>query len=251
MTRSRQLRHDGRPARGALKRPRQFYLLTCGTVSALAIYGAVWTLAAEHWSAPSISQIVAAAAVVLATGWFALLIAQTVLVQLKQTFDHRRLGQSAALLGFAIPLAAIAGAVLRVREASALASADPARAEVMLLVHLVDGLIFLACLSAALARREAPDFHRRWMVMAMVALVPEAVMGQDPTTAGLAVLCAGAAGLVLVAVIRDLVRLGRIHRVYRVGLLPVVGGPVVALAVQVGRWPALLAVVDSLVAGRI
>jgi hypothetical protein len=56
--------------------------------------------------------------------------------------------------------------------------------------------------------------------------------------------------LLLVAVARDVLRLGRIHRVYRSGLLPVLLFQSVILAVYISRWPALLAVVDSVISGR-
>jgi hypothetical protein len=198
-----------------------------------------------------VSQKVAAAGVVLAVAWFGVLMVQTGLVQLQRSFDHRRLGTFAAMVGLASPCVAVAGAVLRAQERAGLSPDLYAQAEVMLVVHLLDALTFVACFSLALVRREASDFHRRWMVMAMLALVPEAVMGRDPTALGLLAIYGVTDSLLLVSMGRDIFRLGRVHRAYRAGVWRLILVQAVALGLYMGRWPALLAVIDSGLSGRL
>jgi len=223
----------------------------CGAVSALSIYGACRTMLAEAWTAPTLFQVIAAAGVVLAMGWFGLLMTQTVLVRMERTFDHRRLGRLGAVLGVATPLVVLSGAIVRARAKAVLAPEVYAQAEVMMAVHLLNGLTFLGCLSLALAHREAPDFHRRWMLLTMLALVPDAVMGSDPTVLRMFSIYGTVDGLLLVAVARDGLRLGRIHRAYRTSLLPLALVQSVILAVYVARWPVCLAVIDSVLFGRV
>ena len=231
--------------------PQQYYLLMCGAVSGLSIYGAVRTVLAQPWTAPPVSQGVAAAGVVLAVAWFSVLMAQTVLVQLQRSFDHRRLGAFGAMVGLASPCVAVAGAVLRAQERANLSPELYAQAEVMVVVHLLNAVIFMICLSLAVARRETSDLHRRWMVMAMLALVPEAVMGRDPTALGLLTIYGVTDSLLLVSLGRDRFRLGRVHRAYRTGVWPLILVQAMALGLYIGRWPALLAVIDSGLSGRI
>jgi hypothetical protein len=247
---SRQLANDLHRRKHRKPATRMFYVLTCGAVSSVSAYGAGRTLLLEPWAEPSVSHVVAAFAVFLAMGWFGLLMVQTVLAQLQRTFEHRRIGQFGAALGLATPVVAVAGAILRAREQVGLGSEVYGQAAMMVVVHLLNGLLFLSCLSLALVRREASDFHRRWMLMAMLALVPEGVMGMNPTVSWMLSIYGVLDALLLVAVARDVLRLGRIHRVYRSGLLPVLLFQSVILAVYISRWPALLAVVDSVISGR-
>ena len=112
---------------------------------------------------------------VVFTGWMALLLAQVVLVARGHTRAHRRLGRFGIWYGVLVlvmGLVASFAAPLLHLEAG---EWDMDRAAAFLAIPLGDMVLFAGFFGAAVAYRGKPEVHKRFIVLATVALLFAAV----------------------------------------------------------------------------
>jgi hypothetical protein len=175
-------------------------------------------------------------------GWLGLLIAQSVLAARGQIATHRRVGNFGIAYGvlvFALGVV-VAFAMPVINVHAGIWSMQ--RAETFLAVPLGDMLLFGSFFGAAVAYRHKPDIHKRFIVLAAVAVMFAAV-GRALTAAGVLLDDPAAAAYVgsraarlalwyspvIVAIAHDFVTKRRVHPVYWIG--------VAAMAVAFLRLP--------------
>lgn len=108
----------------------------------------------------------------LFTGWLLLLVAQTRLVATRRVSLHRRLGVVGALVAGAMFVVGVLTALEAGAHGTAPLGLDPRR---FLVVPLTAITLFAALVAAALLTRRDPQRHKRWMILANVALLPPAL----------------------------------------------------------------------------
>lgn len=175
---------------------------------------------------------------VLFASWFVLFAVQAVLVQRRKVRLHRRLGRVGALL--AIPMVISASSILYSR-ALEYDGSEGSLANTALVVSGNAALLFLFTLFVALGIffRTRPDWHRRFMLLASISMIPQALgrFGRLPlpriidAVPNEVLFSLGGMLLLLTAVwVHDIVSRGRLHAVTGLGC-PFVLGMIVLAAV--------------------
>ena len=181
----------------------------------------------------------------LFTAWVVLFLVQVRLVAAKRIALHRRLGVGGAVLAAGMvglgTLTAIHGAVRGVAPFGM----DPRR---FLIVPLFAVALFALFATAGILARRDPHSHKRFMLLATIALLPPAIarwvllLGLGPP-----VVFAVAALLLVPLVVWDLRTLRRLHPVTLwAGSLLLISGP---LRLALSRSDAWLAIADRLMDG--
>lgn len=225
----------GRPMAERDAADRWVYVATAGLCTATAIVGffpnSAAILAGDKPNPPLEIHIHAA----LMVCWLALLMAQTMLVALRRTALHRKLGVASLVLGPAVVVGMIAATLqsYEPRVAAALARglppemADIAGANVVLaqVRAIIYFTIFFAI--AILVRQRDPETHKRMMLLATIVPLPAAIVRitwlPNALPANYDLVHGYMLLLLAPAVIYDIVRLGRPHNAYVIGfalLLP-------------------------------
>ena len=162
-------------------------------------------------------------------GWLALLIAQAVLAARGRIAAHRKVGRFG--IGYGV-LVLVLGLIVSIAMPVINVHAglwDAARAEEFLAIPLGDMFLFGGFFGAAVAYRGKPEIHKRFILLASVAVMFAAVSRAtynaglligDPTAfAGTATKLALWFAPVLVAIVHDLVTRRRVHAVYWIGIV--------------------------------
>lgn len=146
--------------------------------------------------------------------WIALLLVQALLVRRRQTRLHRRLGLVALPLAFAMAASGLGVGVHAVTRDLAAGGGDAAYSQLVGVAAAMT--IFVAFVALALALRKQPDWHKRMMLLATIAILWPAwfrfrhllpwVPRPDIT---LAVIVSDS--LILAAMLRDQLKFGRVH----------------------------------------
>lgn len=171
----------------------------------------------------------------LFTGWVLLLFAQVRLVATKRVALHRRLGVAGAVMAALMVVVGTLTALQGVVRGVAPFGMDPRR---FLLVPLFAiGLFAVFVVAGVRARRDGPS-HKRWMLLATIALLPPAVarwvllLGLGPP-----VVFAVATLFPLPLFAWDLKTRRRLHPVtLGGGLLLIVSGPLRLVLAQTHGW---------------
>lgn len=180
----------------------------------------------------------------LFTAWVILLVVQVRLISGRRLVLHRRLGVAGVVLAVTMigvgTLTAVHGALRGVAPFGI----DPRR---FLLVPLFAVALFALFAAAGIARRRDPQSHKRFMLLATIALLPPAIarwvllLGLGPP-----VVFAIATLLLVPLIVWDLRTLRRLHPVTLwAGSLLVISGPLRLLLSRTDGW---LRVADWLIA---
>jgi hypothetical protein len=149
--------------------------------------------------------------------WIALLIAQVHFAKAKKIRVHRRLGNLSLPLALAMALSGFGVGMMAVRRDLAANVGDFAYSQLAGVVATM--LLMLAFVCAAYATRRKPDWHKRFVLLATVALLWPAWfrwrhllpwIPRPDFWLGFVV----ADSLIVVAALRDRVKFGRVHPVY-------------------------------------
>ncbi|HWO88936.1 MAG TPA: hypothetical protein VNL98_07285 [Gemmatimonadales bacterium] len=108
------------------------------------------------------------------TAWVVLFVVQTSLVAGGRTGLHRKIGPSSAVLAAAMVVLGTLGALIAARRPTGFLgiSVPPLQ---FLATPLFDIALFAAFTWLAIARRQNPQTHKRWMLLATVNLVTAAI----------------------------------------------------------------------------
>jgi len=151
--------------------------------------------------------------------WIALFLGQALLARTGRIRRHRQLGQAALPLAVAMAVSGIGVGMFAVERDLAAGAGGFAYSQ---LVGVVTGMAFLLLFAgAAVLMRRRPDWHKRLMVLATIAVLWPAwfrwrhLMPWVPRPdIWLAVVAADS--LILVAMLRDALKFGRVHIAYAV-----------------------------------
>jgi len=125
---------------------------------------------ARAWSPlPPLAPLVIAHGIAF-TSWILLFVAQAALVAAGRTALHRRLGLAGVVLGVLM-----LGSGVPLAIAAARRGALPGDPLAFLLVVFGDLVAFAVCLGIAIYSRRHGETHKRWMLLAMLSLLPPAV----------------------------------------------------------------------------
>ena len=174
---------------------------------------------------------------VVFSGWMVLLVVQVLLVARRRVALHRTLGLVG--VGYALLLTGLglwvsfSAPVAHVRAGEW--SVDQAAS--FLLLPLVDMVLFAGFFTAAVVYRRQPDYHKRLMFAATLAIVFAAVGRMfDSSLAGfLTVWLSPLAG----AMIFDRLTLGRVHRVYLITFAVFIAAFCRILLMETPLWMAI------------
>jgi hypothetical protein len=106
------------------------------------------------------------------TSWLVLLVVQTTLVAAKRTYAHRRLGVAGGVLAALMFVGGPAVAIQAARRGSAPPGFLPLS---FLAVPLGDIFVFSMLVAGGFLYRRQPEFHKRLMLLATIAIPPPAI----------------------------------------------------------------------------
>ena len=151
---------------------------------------------------------------VLFTTWVLLFLTQSALVATKRTVLHRRLGLVGVLLVMPMLVSGVAVAVARARSDSRLVAGPLANVSpsTFLVIPLTSVLLFAPLAAVGLYYRHRPDVHKRFMLLATIALLPPA-LGRIPVLAagGPAAFFGVTLGFIIAVVAHDYFTRRKIH----------------------------------------
>jgi hypothetical protein len=163
------------------------------------------------------------------TSWFVLFVTQSWLVETRRVRLHRRLGIFGALLAATILLVGTAVVTINAREGRV-----PPAAPIPVVVSLsyANLMAFGVLVGAAIYLRGRSEFHKRFMLLATLSLLPAAItripLGFIESGGLLAVF--GIPDLFIVGCVGyDAVRYRRLHPAFAWGALFTIGWPFVAI----------------------
>lgn len=192
----------------------RFYVVIASIACAAVTIGFSTTyflpLARGAFAGPAIAHIHG----LLFMSWIALLLVQPVLIRRRRTGLHRRLGLVALPLALFMAASGLGVGVYAVTRDLAAGGGDAAYSQLTGVATAM--AIFVLYVAFALALRKKPDWHKRLMLLATIAILWPAwfrfrhllpwVPRPDIT---LAVIVSDS--LILVAMLRDKVKFGRVH----------------------------------------
>ncbi len=123
------------------------------------------------FEAPALAGLLVHLHGVVMTLWFALFVAQTLLIVMRRTDLHRRVGLLGAVVAALVALVGTATAVGFARRGVPVGMPPL----VFLAVPLGDMLVFSVLAGAGLLLRRRTDFHKRLMLLASLSILPAAV----------------------------------------------------------------------------
>ena len=194
-----------------------FYAIMAGVAALAAAAGFSTTylmpLAGARFDGPWIAHVHG----ILFFAWVLLFVAQTSLVRRGNVQLHRRLGLCALPLALAMALSGVGVGLYAVRRDLAAGQGDFAHSQ--LIGVLTTMTILVAFVAVALWKRRQPDWHKRMILLATIAMLWPAwfrfrhFMPWVPRPdILLAVVLADS--LIVVAMIRDRLRFGQVHPAY-------------------------------------
>jgi hypothetical protein len=154
------------------------------------------------------------------SAWMVMFAIQAWLVAAGRTTVHRRVGVAGVVVGVAVLIVGCATAIDGARTGwfGSQTTRDVTRAVPFLALPLGDLLLFGGFFTAAVYRRRQPDAHKRLMVLATIGGIVPAALGRLPGTAALV----AALALLSAGPVYDRMSRGRVHPVYKWGILLIV-----------------------------
>ena len=211
-----------------------FFFLAAWIIAAVVASGFAQTLSENllHAAIPRPRILWLHAAVFF--GWIGVFLTQNTLVRAGRVRWHRSLGAAGLLFGATMLPIGIATSLAMGEFNISHALRDPAFARAFLAIPFNDMIFFTGTLAAAAWWRKRPDAHRRLMFIA-TCLLTAAAFARLPFTILALRWYAGVDLLLLLGLVYDLVRHGRVHRAYVFALPPILGGQVLAMWLFLAR----------------
>ena len=109
---------------------------------------------------------------IVMTAWFGLFLAQTHLVATNRVYVHRKPGIAGALLAIIVVIMGVALGIASARSGANPAGVPP---KVFLVLPFGEMLAFATLVGAAITLRTRPEFHKRLMLLATLAMLAPAI----------------------------------------------------------------------------
>lgn len=181
------------------------------------------------------------------TAWMLLFIGQAALVRADRRDLHRRLGVIGAALALLMVWTGVAATLGVVARFEASGFRPHGLTPLAFLAAQLGMLLqFAALVAVAIWLRRRPDVHKRVMLLATISILPPAVARFHLESYGVTLANVNtllAYGLVVVAVVRDFVRMRRVHSAYIWGGLAMLAWMYLRVAIgksdawqPIGRW---------------
>ena len=223
-----------------------FYLTMALVIAGVLATGFSGTVSANLINPPAPRPWILSLHATAFTGWIVLFITQSALIRSRNIALHKRLGLAGIALGIAMPVIGVATAIAMTRFH--LLHHDPGSDDIgFIAIPFNDVLLFSLLFGLAVAWRRWPEYHRRLMLCATIALTA-AGFGRWP----LAIMQTGwfyafVDGLVVIAMLRDLLVIRRIHPAYLIALPVMAAGHAATLAIYMSKPAAWLAIVRTMI----
>jgi len=190
---------------------RRFYTGASVLFGGLVFWTFAQTFYLKAWfRTPALSPLVHVHGIVM-TGWVALLAVQSGLIAIHRVQWHRRVGVFGAvwallvvILGSTTTLAAA------VREVRGHTPAAPGQVLITSL-DLLQMLFFAAFVVAAILLRRRPDYHKRFMLLTVACMLPDALARLPVSFMTNSLILAGLDGFIVLCVGLDTIRHRRLH----------------------------------------
>jgi hypothetical protein len=193
---------------------RYFYFFMSLLVAAVVIYGFSHTVDQNLIHAAPPRPWLLWVHGTLFSAWVAFFIVQSGLVRTHNVGVHRRLGWFGVGLAVAMTLVGFATAIVMRRFDMRFESADAAGPPGFLIIPFWDITCFTVFFWLAVKWRKKPEMHRRLMLIATCALTAAAWGRMPNQTFAFVWFYSGVDALILLGVLRDLIVMKRVHRVY-------------------------------------
>lgn len=211
------------PARGRWTAERVFHLGLTVAISAAVVLGFARTFFLRAWfpewaRAHGAPEPIFYVHGVLFAGWFLLLIVQPLLVAGRRIDVHRTLGWVGAVLAAVMVIVGTYASLVAARRPTGFIDI-PMPPLQFLVVPLSVLLLFAVFAALAIVKRKHPQYHKRYMLLASIALIeaavgrwPFAIMGASPIP-GYSMIQIGVDLFLVPMVVWDLATRGKIHPV--------------------------------------
>ncbi len=150
----------------------------------------------------------------LFTGWVAFFILQSGLVRTRNVRIHRTLGWLGAGLAAAMTVVGTVTAIVMRRFHMRVEPPDVAGPSTTLIMSFFDIACFAVFVWLAVNWRRKPELHRRLMLIATISLTAAAFARMPNATFANVWFYSGVDALIVLGVLRDLLVMKRVHRVY-------------------------------------
>ena len=210
---------------------RPFYL----GITAIFLIVVLWAFARTFYlklffGTPSLPLLLHVHALAM-TGWVVLLVVQASLVATRHVRWHRQVGVfGAAWAGLVV----ILGSVTTLHAAARELQAHSPRAGFQVIIMTLDMsqmALFAAFVTAAILMRDRPDYHKRFMLLTIGCMLPDALARLHVSFIPHGLVRLGLDGFVVACVLIDTVRYRRLHPALGWGGLALLATFYVALAV--------------------
>jgi uncharacterized membrane protein YozB (DUF420 family) len=170
---------------------------------------------------------------VVFTAWFVLLPVQALLIARRQPQVHRVLGAAGAVLALAMVIVGVHGAAIAAARPEGFVGL-PIPGWQFMIVPITDMLLFTAFVTLAVAKRRDAQAHKRWMLLASVAIITAACARWPivDTYANPFVFFAVANLFLIPLLVRDWATRGKLHPATLWGVLVIVASQPIRLALS-------------------
>lgn len=207
---------------------RSFYLAMMLFIAALILFGFSHTVGAVliHPDRPPPAMLYVH--VTVFCGWLVVVLTQTLLIWSRNQRLHKKLGWFG--LGFGVVMVCV-GLATTVIMGHWQVQRDGPEGSMFIYRPFEDILFFGTAFGLAIHWRKRPDFHRRLMLLAAIAVTPPAI-SRIPGLPTLSTVYVATDLLLAVAIAHDLITTRKIHKVYRWGVGVAVVGQFALLTVM-------------------
>src|SRR5688572_16834247 len=208
------------------QRPRLFVWADLAALAVVLFGFAPTYYLKTFFGTPSLGTLVHVHGIVM-TLWFSILVAQALLVSSGNLKAHRKLGMAGMGIAVLVLIVGVATAIGAVQRGATPPGPPPL---VFLAIPLGDMVVFALLVGLGFAYRGRPDWHKRFMVSASLAIVGAAVARISFISAhGLPAIFVVADLILLAFVAADWIHNRRLHPAFAIGFA-------VSILSQVGRF---------------
>lgn len=198
-----------------------FYLMMSLLIALIVAIGFVPNLAARMIYPEQRPPLVLYLHAGVCTAWIVVLCVQAGLVRSAHLRLHRQLGQLGFVLGIMLPILGIATEIAMNRWHQSLGHTT---SPVFVSISLNDMLSFAIAFGLAMWWRPKPEYHKRLLLIATCCLTTAAFARWPSFIVPSWWFYVFVDALIVIAIIRDLVVIRSVHRVYAIGLPALIAG---------------------------
>jgi hypothetical protein len=220
-------------AMARMRADRLFYSIVPAAVAAMVLTGFVRPVFGTPVGYRPLTSLLIVHGLVM-TAWVALVVVQPLLIGAGNRALHRRLGYAGGVIAALMVLLGPIATLHSMRRGGV--SAFP-NIYVFSAVNNLSMIQFAICVALAIANRNRPETHKRWILLSLMPLIPPSI-GRTPHLAGMMPVSGFIVmNLMLVAGFWfDIATRGRVHPAWRWGAALMIGGQVLMAVFGMSLW---------------